>query len=150
MTGVEIRLLSPTNQSCDLWTLVLLWCPAPTEASRGRSVAPLSLRQRSWTTAGLVCIFHDKNMLWTCCKFNCKSQQVEWSPCCSDDHHSVLFLFSGISDDAVLWKQAGQKGFLWKVGPLPCLLQEQWGWHVSRLFTFPQSPSFPSPLSCLL
>lgn len=45
----------------------------------------------------------------------------------------------GISVDAVLREQIGQKGFLRQVGPLPGLLQEQRGQHVS-------SP----PLPCLV
>lgn len=47
---------------------------------------------------------------------------------------------SGICDDAVLREQAGQKRFLRQIRPLPGLLQEQRGRHVS-------SPSFLNPPS---
>lgn len=63
--------------------------------------------------------------------------------------HSFFPFFLGISFNAVLWEQAGQKRFLWQIRPFPCFLQKQWGQHVSFPPSTLSSPSvFPSYLSC--
>lgn len=92
---------SPTNLSCDLWTLVLLCCPAPTEASRGRSVAPLSLRQRSLTTAGLVCIFHNKNVVHLIVNHS------KWNRLIAAVMIIILFFF--FSQESVMMQFCGNK-----------------------------------------
>lgn len=45
-----------------------------------------------------------------------------------------LYLWpTGICNDAILWQQAGQEGFLWQVWPFPCVLPQQRGRNVSKL-----------------
>lgn len=46
-----------------------------------------------------------------------------------------LYPSLGHCHHAAVCKQAGQKGLLWEVRPFPCVLQEQWRWHVSHSHT---------------